>query len=446
MATNLALISRNLVCRRYDGFPPRRSSILQWRRQLATVSASSIRHPKNASQLEQAAAHDGAPGIATLPASWYRSEKICQLEKRAIFSRGWHVTTVVSEFRNVGDYRVFDFAGRSVLLVKGRDGNVKAFHNVCRHRAYPLKTQSEGCSGVISCGYHAWTFDLAGNLIKAPQFDSVPGFDKKEHGLYPVHMHITRGGLIFVNLEASETPSVTFEEHFPGMAALLDGFDFQRYELRKKSVHVGEFNWKTRMDGYQECYHCQVAHKALSKSFSIKEYFVENHANYSQHIAKASTNDKDVYGSGNALFLFMFPGSALNCFDRGWQRSSTAPIDAGHTKIAMEYYVDPDLSEQEKDDFVESFSEVFWEDCALCTQAQMNLDAGVYERGVLHPSVESGVAALQAQTRRLVLEHAALEESLGHEVNPVAVRPRATLNTTKSPEDSLYARLEQREW
>ncbi|KZP01092.1 ISP domain-containing protein [Calocera viscosa TUFC12733] len=441
------MATRLLHCGRNRGTPLLRVNVIGWRRQLATISPSSVRSPKKPLSHElEAAARPDRTGVTTLPASWYRSDnfKLSQLEKRAIFARSWFFTTVTSEFKKKGDYRVFDFAGLSMFLVKGHDGEIRAFHNVCRHRAYPLRTQEAGCSGVISCGYHAWTFDLNGNLMKAPHFNDV---DKKANGLYPVHLHITPGGLIFVNLEASETPSVSFEEYFPGLETLLDGFDLKRYELYKAREFIGDFNWKTRIDGFQECYHCHVAHKSLSKSFDIKNYAVRNHPNYTQHIALASPSSaKDAYGNSDALFLYLYPSGAINCFKNGWQRSFSSPIDSGRTRISMEYYVDPDLSEQEKADFVQSFYQVFEEDCALCTNTQRSLDAGVYAKGVLHPVHESGVIvqAYQSRTKELVLKHAALEESLGRELNPAS---RADQNSfAQSPEDSLCARLEQREW
>jgi len=441
MSARLSLLPRNLLRGRHRGAPLSTLSGIGLQRQLATVSASAPTNPLSKPVQEVTSDLTSA---STLPSAWFRSdnEKFARLERRAIYSKSWVMAGVISEFTKPGDYKVVDVAGLSVFLVLGRDGVLRGFHNVCRHRAYPLRTAETGCSGVISCGYHAWTWDLNGNLIKAPQFDGVDGFDKTKNSLYPIHVHTTKSGCVFVNLEASDVPSVSFEDFFPGLEVLLDRYDLKAFELRKTLDVVVDCNWKTRIDGFQECYHCQVAHPSLAKTFDIKNYSVFNKANYSQHVAlPSSTSVKDAYGNSDALFLYLFPSGAINVFGNAWQWSWTSPMDAGRCRVYKAYYVDPSLSEDEKDAFIESFYDVFVEDVALCEKTQKSLDAGIYTRGILHPTHESGVVAYQERARQLVLQHFALEESLGREVNP-AIRD----SITETPEDRLSVRLEQREW
>ncbi|EJU00742.1 ISP domain-containing protein [Dacryopinax primogenitus] len=446
MALRFTLLSRNLLRNRYCGDIWRPSTQLGWRRHLATVSTAVARTSESqlSPQIEQATSRNNS-NSTTLPASWYRSDKLCELEKRAIYSNSWFMTTHTAAFTKPGDYRVFDLAGQSIFLVMGHDGEIRGFHNVCRHRAYPLRTQPAGCSSVISCGYHAWTWNLEGGLIRAPQFKDVPNFNKSDQSLWSVHVHITRGGCIFVNLEASEVPSMSFQQFFPGLEELLDDVDFARFKLLVLYPLRSPLSLTTRIDGFQECYHCQVAHPSLAKSFDINNYSLMNHPTYTQHVAIPSSNAKDAYGNSNALFLYLYPSSAINCFETGWQTSFTSPIDARTCRVSMEYWVDKSLSEQEKEDFVKSFYQVFKEDCDLCEKVQKNVDAGVYSKGVLHPTHESGVLAYQARTRELVLQHAALEESVGHEINP-SNRVDQSTGVMDRPEDRLCARLEHREW
>ncbi|KAK5051410.1 hypothetical protein LTR84_003062 [Exophiala bonariae] len=130
-------------------------------------------------------------------------EEVFQLEKRAFFSRTWLFVCHQSRFLKIGDYHTFDIAGISFFAVLGKDSRIRAFHNVCRHRAYTVVRKSCGNSTRFSCKYHGWQYDDEGSLVKAPKFDESPGFNDEENGLFEVKLILTREGLIFVNFDAS---------------------------------------------------------------------------------------------------------------------------------------------------------------------------------------------------------------------------------------------------
>lgn len=129
--------------------------------------------------------------IKGLPASWYRSPEMYELERRAIFSKKWILVTHNLRFKKPGDFYRFEMAGFPFVLCLGREGNLNGFHNICRHRAFPLISQDEGKTPILSCMYHGWTYGLNGKLTKAPKFD-VPGFKKEEQSLFPVIFILTR--------------------------------------------------------------------------------------------------------------------------------------------------------------------------------------------------------------------------------------------------------------
>jgi phenylpropionate dioxygenase-like ring-hydroxylating dioxygenase large terminal subunit len=131
-----------------------------------------------------------------------------------------------------------------VFLIRGKDEKIRAFHNVCRHRAYTITRKETGASTVLGCRYHGWSYDTTGRLVKAPQFDEVPGFDKSQNSLFEVHTHTTDQGLVFVNLNAGNP--VAFDS---STASTLK--DFARTgALSGRSAWVtgqtlsGNFNWK----------------------------------------------------------------------------------------------------------------------------------------------------------------------------------------------------------
>lgn len=132
------------------------------------------------------------------------SESTYQLERRAIFSKSWLCVSHRSRFGKAGDYVAYEVAGYPFFLILGKDSVLRAFHNVCRHRAYGITRKAAGSSLVMGCKYHGWTYDTKGQLRKAPQFEGVPGFDKTQNGLFEIHCRVDAHGLVYVNLDASE--------------------------------------------------------------------------------------------------------------------------------------------------------------------------------------------------------------------------------------------------
>jgi phenylpropionate dioxygenase-like ring-hydroxylating dioxygenase large terminal subunit len=115
-----------------------------------------------------------------------------QLERRAIFSKRWMLLTHCKRFAKAGDYLSFIIADFSFFLVRDRDGDISGFHNICRHRAYPVVQAREGTASILTCRCHCWSYGLRGNLAKAPRFETIPDFDKSANGLLPIHVHIDK--------------------------------------------------------------------------------------------------------------------------------------------------------------------------------------------------------------------------------------------------------------
>lgn len=105
----------------------------------------------------------------------------------------------ISQFRASGDYRTYTVADIPFLIIRGEDDKLRAFHNVCRHRAYTVARRSCGSTTRLSCKYHGWQYSNKGDLVKAPQFNDAPGFDMSANGLFRIHLETDRGGFIFVN-------------------------------------------------------------------------------------------------------------------------------------------------------------------------------------------------------------------------------------------------------
>lgn len=240
-----------------------------------------------------------------LPASWYCSPELYELERRAIFSKKWILITHKLRFTKPGDYLRFHEAGFSFFLCLDREGNLNGFHNICRHRAFPLVSEDEGNVKILSCKYHGWSYGLNGKLAKAPRFDKVPGFSKTEQGLFPVHVHVDALGFIWVNLDSSPNP-VPWEEDFKGVDTQerFQNFDFGQYKFDHTWQMDGDYNWKTLADNYNECYHCTVAHPDVANLADLSFYYTVSTPGHIQHFSRPKQDkvDDDIKNASTYYF------------------------------------------------------------------------------------------------------------------------------------------------
>ena len=205
-----------------------------------------------------------------LPASWYRSPAMYELERRAIFSKRWIVVSHRLRFMKPGDYVRICEAGFDFFLIKDRQENIRGFHNACRHRAYPVVQEKSGTASILACNYHGedcmfysrldrltsqgWSYGLNGKLAKAPQFQEVKNFDKDGKSLYRIHVHIDHLGFVWINLDAAEKPSIAWEDDFDkvDLQPRLQKFDMTQYRFDHQWEMIGDYNWKTLADNYNE--------------------------------------------------------------------------------------------------------------------------------------------------------------------------------------------------
>lgn len=211
-----------------------------------------------------------AEPIRALPANWYNSQEMFELEKRAIFSKKWMLITHKNRLPNSGDWIKFEVTGYEFVLCKDRKGKINAFHNVCRHRAYALIQGQEGNAKIFACKYHGWSYGLDGKLAKAPKYDELDGFDKSENGLFNIHTREDINGFIWVNLDASENPE-PWETEFEGIdqQERLKQYNFEDYVLDHEYQMDGDYNWKILSDNFNECYHCPTSHPDIPALLDI---------------------------------------------------------------------------------------------------------------------------------------------------------------------------------
>jgi phenylpropionate dioxygenase-like ring-hydroxylating dioxygenase large terminal subunit len=213
----------------------------------------------------------------SLPSSYYQSEEIFSQEEEKIFCREWFCAAREEQLAHPGDFLVLDVAGESILLLRSKDGEVKAHYNVCRHRgarlvAAPAEEErgdiklSGGMLGTngIRCAYHQWTYGLDGRLLNAPYTKEGEGFCKTEFSLYPVGVECW-GGFIFLNLspELASRMGRTLRAQFGETTERVKRYPLNELRIAKRLTYEVQANWKIILENYNECYHCGPVHPEL---------------------------------------------------------------------------------------------------------------------------------------------------------------------------------------
>ena len=198
----------------------------------------------------------------TLPASWYTDPEIAERERRAIFAANWALFGPEHEVAEPNSYVARTINGWPIILLRGRDGGLRAFHNVCRHRAAALFAAGPGtCKGKIVCPYHGWTYEHDGRLALAPRFGEK--LDPDEAALLPVRVE-TWLGCVFVCIDTNAPDLVTWLGSLPELCAAYPGVEAMDYH--GSFVVEGRANWKTYCDNTVEGYHLPFVHERLTRA------------------------------------------------------------------------------------------------------------------------------------------------------------------------------------
>ena len=264
-----------------------------------------------------------------LPARWYADPEIYQAERRRIFSRHWLWIGREAELLEPGAYLTAAPAGYPLFVRRSEDGTLRAFHNVCRHRASKLLTQPSGRCDRIECPYHGWRYRLDGALDHVPLFGEAADFPKDELSLFSVAVDVWRG-LVFVCLDPAPMPLVAWlgpiVEEVERTAPAQTSFD-------RELAFLVDCNWKTYVDNYQEAYHVPPLHPGLNRDLDWKRYRVINFDGGSLHDAppKARSNHPGIFG-------WRFPNFAFNSYPAGLSFMRMDPVGHKQTRLVYHYW------------------------------------------------------------------------------------------------------------
>ncbi len=198
----------------------------------------------------------------SLPQPLYNDPFLFRVDMEEVFMKEWLFVGMTCEVPTPGAYITVEVGQNPVLVVRDRDGEVRAFHNVCRHRGSRICTGKKGKVATLSCPYHQWTYDLKGNLIFAGS-DMGELFDKSAYGLKPAHCK-TAGGFIYVCLAEGDAPEI--DPYLEALASYMEPYDMENTKVAAESTLEENANWKLVIENNRECYHCSGSHPELLRT------------------------------------------------------------------------------------------------------------------------------------------------------------------------------------
>ena len=336
--------------------------------------------PSDSSPGELAKAHALSP-------RHYLGEEMLQRDLELVFARSWQLLAHESRLGATGDHVVAEIGKTPILIVRGADARLRAFANVCRHRAGPLALCDGRGARALHCKYHGWTYDLDGRLRHAPEMGGAEDFEAADIRL-PEFQVASWQGLVFVALDR-ETPPL--EAVYDGIARRIAPIDLSAMEFVRGDAYDIGCNWKVYVDNFLEGYHLPYVHPGLSKVLDYRAYHTELSPWHSLQHSPLRPN-AGVYGDGEAFYYFVYPNVMLNIMPGRLQVNRILPAGPTRCRVEFDYYYAPDPEARVRIGRDLEFSdEIQQEDIAICEAVQRGLASGQYQPGRLCPRRESGL-------------------------------------------------------
>lgn len=330
----------------------------------------------------------------TIPSSWYTDPAFHAWDRETIFSKTWQYVGHAAQVKNPGEYLVANVADNPVLVVRGENGELRGFFNVCRHRGGPLATR-DGCDSRLRCGYHGWTYGLDGSLKGTPEFEGVKDFDPNAYGLRSIRVTMWQG-LVFVNLDPD---AVAFETVYAGIAERIAPIDLTALTYYDRVSYDLNCNWKVYMDNFLEGYHINYVHPELVDVLDYRNYVTELFPYYSLQYSPLKPSET-MYGNGSQEIFYycVFPNFMLNIMPNRLQLNTIIPLAQDRTRVVFDYFFHDITSEKARAMIatdLEASELIQQQDIDICERVQEGLASQAYDRGRFSVKRESGVHHFQ---------------------------------------------------
>ncbi|MGC2247306.1 MAG: aromatic ring-hydroxylating dioxygenase subunit alpha [Terriglobales bacterium] len=343
------------------------------------------------------ASYDACAPLAeasTIPAPWYVDGRIAELERQTVFSRSWQVMGRVDQVAAPGQFVTATVAGEPLVAVRGNDGVLRAFYNVCRHHAAAVVTEPCGQAVILHCPYHGWNYGLDGSLKGTPEFEGVRNFERQNNGLIAVKVAIWEQ-FVFVNLDPNAAPLNDFLGALTKRVAPLGLSKLHYFTTKTYDIHC---NWKVFVDNYLDGgYHVPHLHKGLNSVLDYKQYTIENEDRYCLQSSPMVTSAEDAATGATrkgdrAWYFWLYPNFMFNCYEGYLDTNLVIPLDVDHCRVVFDFYFS-DVSEAARaynEESVAVGNRVQDEDLGICEAVQRGLKSRAYGAGRLSVRREAG--------------------------------------------------------
>lgn len=333
---------------------------------------------------------------STIPAPWYTDERVAELERAAIFGGTWQAAARTDQLEKTGDFVTTEIAGEPVVVVRGAEGKVRAFYNVCRHHAAAVVTEEFGQASNFRCPYHGWTYGIDGALKGTPDFDGVCEFDRAQNGLVPLRVEEWEN-FALVNLDAEAEPLKLFLGRLIDRVKPLKLSTLRFFERRSYDLNC---NWKVYVDNYLDGgYHVPHLHKGLNSVLEYANYTIENEDRYCLQASpvRASNPGADADAAATrqgdrAYYFWQYPNFMLNWYEGYLDTNLVVPLGVDRCRVIFDFYF------AQTDDAAAAYNRqsiavshrVQEEDVAICEAVQRGLHSRAYQAGRLSVRREAG--------------------------------------------------------
>lgn len=328
----------------------------------------------------------------TIPNTWYTDPANAEQERNRIFARTWQCVGRADQVRDKGSYFTAEIAGENIVFVRGDDGVLRGFFNVCRHRAAPVLLDESGCVGKLRCQYHGWTYDLAGRLKGTPEFEGVCEFPKEDNGLVPLGSVAEWGPFVWASIEKRDSSLAAFLGPLPSWADAKSPFANLRF-FRRMSYDIA-CNWKVYVDNYLDGgYHVNTIHPALAGVLDYTEYRTIPDRNTVLQFSPLKPGEGDAGRTRTgteAAYWWVWPNVMFNFYSGIMDSNFVLPLGPDRCRVIFDFYfaegTDPAFAEES----IRVAHQVQLEDGDICERVQRNLHSRSYSTGRFSVKRENG--------------------------------------------------------
>jgi choline monooxygenase len=331
----------------------------------------------------------------TIPAPWYTDQRVADLELKNVFARNWQVVGRKDQLTKPGDYVTATVANEPVVVVRGSDGVLRGFYNVCRHHAMTVMNQPCGHAQHMRCPYHGWTYNLEGQLKGMTEFEGVKNFAREDNGLVPVKVESWEN-FVFVNLDPH---AGTLHDFLGELVQLAKPLGFGGLTFVERRSYIQNCNWKVYVDNFLDGgYHVPHMHKGLNSVLDYTKYTIENVDRTCVQSSPVSVGSDSEASAANtrrgnrAFYFWQYPNFMLNWYEGYLDTNLVLPLGPGKCEVIFDFYFG-DVTEDNMAYIRESMgvSElVQQEDIVICDGVQRGLRSRAYNAGRLSVRRETG--------------------------------------------------------